>query len=158
MCWVLKLGHESGTVSLKNSSGVTGDGWCWLQDRRGPWAGHLAGVNSVLHIREPSKGATHALEEHGSRAPRGLWAKMTLSANIFCSVLLFCLWTWSCVQERCLLIVFKLLFTLSVTGPSTSLHLHKHVSQCWHLYSELIWENSMVPLALHDLLWKPKCT
>lgn len=70
---------------------------------------------SVLHIRGTSRGANDALEEHGSRAwespravlhcspcaiPGGLWAKIILNTSIFCSTLLFCLWTWTCLQGR----------------------------------------------------------
>lgn len=125
---------------------------------------------SVLHIRGTSRGANDALEEHGSRAwesPRAVLHCSPVPFQEACEPRLsltqafFVLHFYSAFElepvcrEGCgLLIVFKQLFTLSVTGPSTSLYLHKYVSQCWHL--DLKWENSMITIVLCDLLEKTK--
>lgn len=106
LCLGLRLGHQSGTVSLKK-------GWCDCRKGETVWAGHPAGVNQFCTLGRPprvlrmhQRNVAEGLgEPQGCAAlhcaiPGALWAKSIHSTNRFCSALLFCLWTWSCVQGR----------------------------------------------------------
>lgn len=146
----------------------------WLQERSHGVSRTPCRNKSVLHNKEASKGANDAVEERVSRtmgsgravlhcspvpfqdvcAPR--WA----TTQIFCILHSYSAFRLEAMcREGCgLLVVFKLLFILSVTGPFTSSYLHKYVSQCWHLYSDLKWKTAWLLLSYVIYYRKPKYT
>lgn len=148
--------------------------WYWLQERSHGVSRTPCRNKSVLHHREASKGANDAVEERVSRTMESDRAVLHCSPVLFQEVYeprwaitqIFCvLHSYSAfkLEAVCrggcgLLVVFKLLFIISVAGPFTSLYLHRYVSECWCLYSDLKWKTAWLLLSYVLYYRKPKHT